>query len=155
MWRLRQGCDSLPAGHVKRLRQLAAPLAAFREARGRPVSDFGRILDEVERQAKTAHKRFTVAFVGMYNCGKSSRLEKIRQAKAALEAEARAEAQGKSEAKSPDAAEPLAESSAEPKLPAQKAQRNFTDPDSRIMRDGATKSFEQSYNCQAAVDDQA
>jgi transposase len=83
------------------------------------------------------------------------RLEKIRQAKAALEAEARAEAQGKSEAKSPDGAEAQAEGSAEPKLPAEKAQRNFTDPDSRIMRDGATKSFEQSYNCQAAVDDQA
>jgi hypothetical protein len=82
------------------------------------------------------------------------RLEKIRQAKAALEAEARAEAEGKSEAQSPDAAEARAEDSAEPKLPADKAQRNFTDPDSRIMRDGATKSFEQSYNCQAAVDDQ-
>lgn len=81
------------------------------------------------------------------------RLEKIRQAKAALEAEARAEAQEKSEVKSP-AAETLAEGSAEPKLPAEKAQRNFTDPDSRIMLDGATKSFEQSYNCQAAVDDQ-
>jgi transposase len=82
------------------------------------------------------------------------RLEKIRQAKAALEAEARAEAQEKSEATNPDAAETLAEGSAEPKLPAEKAQRNFTDPDSRIMRDGVTKSFEQSYNCQAAVDDQ-
>jgi transposase len=85
------------------------------------------------------------------------RLEKIRQAKAALEAEAQAEAQEKSEAKRADAAEAEArvEDSAEPKLPAEKAQRNFTDPDSRIMRDGATKSFEQSYNCQAAVDDQA
>ena len=39
--------------------------------------------------------------------------------------------------------------------PAEKAQKNFTDADSRIMRDGATKSFEQSYNCQAAVDSQA
>jgi transposase len=85
------------------------------------------------------------------------RLEKIRQAKAALEAEARAEAQGKSGAKSADAVEALPEGSAEPKpkLPADKAQRNFTDPDSRIMLDGATKSFEQSYNCQAAVDNQA
>jgi len=85
------------------------------------------------------------------------RLEKIRQAKAALEAEARAEAKGKSEAQSPDTAkaEAGAEGSTEPQLPAEKAQRNFTDPDSRIMRDGATKSFEQSYNCQAAVDDQA
>jgi transposase len=82
------------------------------------------------------------------------RLEKIRQAKAALEAEAQAEAQRKSEAKSPGVENPP-EVSAELAAPLDKAQRNFTDPDSRIMRDGATKSFEQSYNCQAAVDDQA
>ncbi|HKI01169.1 MAG TPA: transposase [Thermoanaerobaculia bacterium] len=36
--------------------------------------------------------------------------------------------------------------------PEYKAQRNFTDPDSRVVRDGATKSFEQCYNCQAVVD---
>ena len=36
-----------------------------------------------------------------------------------------------------------------------RAARNFTDPDSRIMRDNSTKSFQQCYNCQAAVDDQA
>jgi len=64
-------------GHVKRLRQGAAALAAFHEARGRPEDDLGRILDEVERQAKTAHKRFTVAFVGMYNCGKSTILNSL------------------------------------------------------------------------------
>jgi hypothetical protein len=39
--------------------------------------------------------------------------------------------------------------------PAPKAQRNFTDPDSRIMKDGATKSFVQAYNAQAAVDGHA
>jgi transposase len=83
------------------------------------------------------------------------RLEKIRRAKAALEAEVQAEAQGPSAAKGAGDAEAAPEDSAKPKLPAEKAQRNFTDPDSRIMRDGATKSFEQSYNCQAAVDDQA
>ena len=32
------------------------------------------------------------------------------------------------------------------------AQRNFTDPDSRIMKDGATKEFVQAYNAQAVVD---
>jgi hypothetical protein len=36
--------------------------------------------------------------------------------------------------------------------PEAKAQRNFTDPDSRIMKDGATKEFVQAYNAQAAVD---
>ncbi len=39
--------------------------------------------------------------------------------------------------------------------PAPKAQRNFTDPDSRIMKDGATNSFEQAYNAYAAVDGHA
>jgi hypothetical protein len=38
--------------------------------------------------------------------------------------------------------------------PESKAQRNFTDADSRIMKDGSSKSFEQSYNCQAAVDEE-
>lgn len=35
-------------------------------------------------------------------------------------------------------------------LPKEKAQRNFTDPESRIMKKGA--GFEQCYNAQAAVD---
>jgi len=39
--------------------------------------------------------------------------------------------------------------------PAPTAQRNFTDPESRIMVDGATKEFMQGYNAQAAVDSQA
>ena len=35
------------------------------------------------------------------------------------------------------------------------AQRNFTDAESRIMQDGATKEFVQAYNAQAAVDSAA
>ena len=90
---------------------------------------------------------------------RQQRLEKIRQAKVALEAEAQATAQRQREEKeAPAKSEPLDATepeSAEVAKPAEKAQRNFTDPDSRIMRDGSTKSFEQSYNCQAAVDSQA
>jgi len=96
---------------------------------------------------------------------RQERLETIRQAKAALEAEAEAEAQRQREEKEKQAEQKQAESGAaaprrpevEPKpiQPKAKAQRNFTDPESRIMRDGATKSFEQAYNCQAAVDDKA
>jgi transposase len=89
---------------------------------------------------------------------KESRLAKIREAKRALEEEARAAAvaqQAEYEAKV-KAREERGGRGREPKppseKPAPKAQRNFTDPDSRIMKDGATKSFEQSYNCQAAVD---
>ena len=86
---------------------------------------------------------------------RQQRLERIRQAKAALEAEAQAAAQKLREEKAAQGGS--GEPATPPKAarPAEKAQRNFTDPDSRIMRDGATKSFEQSYNCQAIVDREA
>ncbi len=94
---------------------------------------------------------------------RQKRLEKIRQAKAALEAQAQAEAQQgakRSEAKdsgSDSGGNDDGESGppAPVACPEDKAQRNFTDPESRIMKDGATKSFEQCYNCQAAVDSRA
>ena len=39
-----------------------------------------------------------------------------------------------------------------PGVPDGKTQRNFTDPDSRIMPGPGGKDFQQSYNCQAVVD---
>ena len=36
-------------------------------------------------------------------------------------------------------------------MPDNKAQRNFTDPDSRIMPGLGGRDFQQSYNCQAVV----
>jgi len=42
-----------------------------------------------------------------------------------------------------------------PPRPEDKAQRNFTDPDARIMQDGATKEFLYACNAQAAVDSHA
>ena len=80
---------------------------------------------------------------------KKRRLEKIRQAKAALEAEARAAAErGDDEDGSPPGPGSQPEPPAAP--PADKAQRNFTDPDSRIMK--TKDGFIQGYNGQAAVD---
>ena len=38
--------------------------------------------------------------------------------------------------------------------PDPKAQHNFTDPESRIMKTGSGQHFEQAYNAQAAVDEQ-
>jgi len=73
------------------------------------------------------------------------RLRKIQEAKQALEEETRREAQ----AARPAADKPKTGFDARPKP---KAQRNFTDPDSRIMKDGATKAFEQAFNGQLAVD---
>lgn len=79
---------------------------------------------------------------------KQKRLEKIREAKAALEAEAQEAAAKK--AKNKDRSRGGRPPTHPPGTPKDKAQRNFTDPDSRIMktRDG----FIQGYNAQAAVD---
>ena len=98
---------------------------------------------------------------------RESRLAKIRAAKAALEAEAQAAAADAAvvaQAKCAARERQTRETGRKPKGPAPtipdptqatptpKAQRNFTDPESRIMKDGATKSFVQAYNAQAAVD---
>ncbi|MCX6842367.1 MAG: IS5/IS1182 family transposase, partial [candidate division WOR-3 bacterium] len=77
---------------------------------------------------------------------REQRLKKIQGAKLALEAEARQQAQVASD---PVTSKPGAVTDVSPKP---KAQRNFTDPDSRIMKDGATKAFEQAFNGQVAVD---
>lgn len=86
---------------------------------------------------------------------KQRRLAKIREAKQALEEQARREAieAGKVDAEgNPPEGGGSESSSAPPGTPAPKSQRNFTDPDSRIMLDGATKAFVQGYNGQIAVD---
>ena len=98
---------------------------------------------------------------------RESRLAKIREAKAALEAEARAQAvaaAAAAQAKLAERERKAKTTGRKPKgppphvpdptqaVPTPKAQRNFTDPESRIMQDGATKSFVQAYNAQAAVD---
>jgi transposase len=93
---------------------------------------------------------------------RKSRLKRIREAKKAIEQEADAKfnAQQEEYKKKLKAREqrddrrgrPPKAPSAEPDS---KRQYNFTDPDSRVMIDGATKSFQQSYNCQAAVDEKA
>jgi transposase len=79
---------------------------------------------------------------------KQRRLEKIREARAALEAQARAQAAEKgAEKKSGGPGRP---SKNEPGTPKDSAQRNFTDPESRIMK--SHDGFIQGYNAQAAVD---
>lgn len=98
------------------------------------------------------------------------RLAKIREAMAALEQEAREraaaearaleqqrqerartaqEAGRKFQARRRERPDPQAA------LPHPKAKRNFTDPDSRLVKDGTTQSFLQGYNAQVAVDSEA
>ena len=86
---------------------------------------------------------------------RESRLKKIREAKAALEAEARDRASAENESKN---AARVAEGK-EPKQvdldqvrPEPKAQRNFTDPDSRIMP-ASNKGWDQCGNAQVLVDE--
>ena len=92
---------------------------------------------------------------------KQKRLEKIRQAKAKLEAEARAAAEAESKARAEAEERRRAEGrkktgkpAAPPKAePAGTAQRNFTDPESRILK--TKDGYIQGYNAQAAVDGEA
>jgi transposase len=76
---------------------------------------------------------------------KQRRLEKIKEAKAALEAEAT----------EPDDDDdpPRGPRRPEPGQPNDKAQRNFTDPESKIMK--TKDGFEQSYSASIAVDAQS
>ena len=72
---------------------------------------------------------------------REGRLEKIREAMAVLEADAQAAAE-----------QADAEGRKHPGVPDDKAQRNFTDAESRIMPAPGGKDFRQAYNCQAVVD---
>ena len=92
---------------------------------------------------------------------KQKRLAKLQEAKAALEAEAKAaadeETRRRMEAEEKRLAEGRKKNGRTPAPPREepdgKAQRNFTDPDSRVLltKDG----FIQGYNAQAAVDAKA
>src|SRR5579864_4009068 len=92
---------------------------------------------------------------------KQKRLEKIRAAKAELEAEAKAaaaeETRRRAEAEARRIAEGRKKNGKTPKPPQQepdgKTQRNFTDPQSRILK--TKDGYIQGYNAQAAVDSAA
>ena len=94
---------------------------------------------------------------------KQDRLRKIKEAMKSLVDQAKAEADAKrQEIRQKELSlkkEGRKRKGKKPKEPSDdpdsKAQRNFTDPESRIMKDGASKSFEQAYNCQAAVDEKS
>jgi transposase len=97
---------------------------------------------------------------------RESRLVTIRRAKAELEARAKEQTEhAAAEARAKVAAREQRVGSAkggvpkvpdpEQAVPESTAQFNFTDPESRIMLDGATKGFVQAYNAEIAVDGQA
>ena len=141
----------------QRLRAQVAELLARAEA-----TDAAE--DEMERQGYSDKLPQELAT-------REGRLKKIAEAKAALEAEARQKAeQKKAQAEARIVERQQQEEETGKKIggrppqvpdpeqakPENSAQRNFTDPDSRIMADGANKgSFVQAYNAQIAVDAEA
>ena len=92
---------------------------------------------------------------------KKLRAERIRKAKAELEAEAKAAAEAKRKAEAAAAEKRAAAGRRKPGRqaappstePDAKDQKNFTDPQSRIMK--SKDGFVQAYNAQAAVDAEA
>jgi len=134
---------------VKKETQLEAEIAELRK-------NVDALLDEAERVDAEEDERF-----GPENRGdelpeelqrRETRLAKIREAKQALEAQAREaetarraelEAQGKKPRAPRDGRDPFA--------PKPTAQRNFTDPESKIMKT-ADGSYHQCYSGQAIVD---
>lgn len=88
---------------------------------------------------------------------KEGRLARLRAAKAAIEAEAAEKAAAKAATKAADnggdqaAVAKAAETAAATAAPDPKAQRNFTDPESRMMK--TTDGFHYAYNAQTVVDE--
>lgn len=88
---------------------------------------------------------------------KEGRLARMRAAKAAIEADAAAKASATAAAKATDgggdeaAVTEAAEMAAATATPNPKTQRNFTDPESRMMK--TTDGFHYAYNAQTVVDE--
>jgi hypothetical protein len=95
--------------------------------------------DELPPELGTAKKRLEAIREAMASL-KEEAQEKVRREQTQREEEARRRGKAYHPRKDPEKA-----------TPSSKAQRNFTDPDSRIMLDG-DKAFIQGYNAQAAVD---
>ena len=86
---------------------------------------------------------------------RESRLEKIRAAKARLEAEQRAADEARGRHSDDDRRPPGGRGSSYKRdfgVPDEKAQSNFTDPKSRIMK--TSDGYQQCYNGQLAVDEE-
>src|SRR6266403_879110 len=129
----------------------------MKEAEPRLAAEVQRWLAQAAQTDKAEDRQLGASKRGdempEWMANKEKRLEKIRTAKAALEAEAKAKAASKPDDDgSGDSGKgrPGRKSKPVTAEPSDKAQRNFTDPDSRVM---PTKNgFIQGYNAQAAVD---
>jgi len=143
-------------------RRKAMSYARMSEKQKILAAEVSALLAEAERIDKAEDARF-----GTDNTGyglpaelarRETRLAKITEAKAALEAEARqraaAEAAERARAagKDEDTVAQRAGTARDRAVVEPRAQRNFTDPESKIMKT-ADGSFAQCFNAQAVVDD--
>jgi hypothetical protein len=121
----------------------------------REVAELLRQAEETDaREEAEAPKKATTLLEELAR--REQRLARIRAAMAALEARAREEQEQESLAERPKAKKKKRDRSGpppqDPPAPQDKAQYNFTDPESRIMLDNSTKAYVQAYNVQLAVD---
>ena len=176
--RLCQAAGLVTLGHValdgtkvqaNASRHKAMSYARMEETECRLQEEVRRLLEEAERVDAAEDAQYGRGRRGdelpAELARRETRLAKIRAAKTALEQQARAQAeQAAADARGRLAAREQRVGSAkggnpqvpdpETARPRPEAQYNFTDPESRIMVDGASKSFVQAYNAQAAVDEQ-
>jgi transposase len=127
----------------------------MKEAEQRLAAEVQSWFDEAERVDAAEDREHGIDKSGEELPGwvvsKELRLAKIREAMAALEAEA-AEPDGDDDPPSSGKPKPSVPPTDAP-APKDKAQRNFTDPESKLLK--ARDGFLQGYNCQAAVDAEA
>lgn len=125
----------------------------MKKEEARLQTEIGQLLRRVEEVDSREDRRFgnrrgdelpeELAF-------RERRLAKIREAKQALELEAQARAETKAKGDAHDDEDDHSDPPNPPVVVDDKAQRNFTDPDSRVQK--ASKTFIQGYNAQVAVD---
>lgn len=142
--------------------------ARMKDAEQELAAEVARLLSEAQRIDDEEDQRYGQGKGGdelpeeLRN--RETRLAKIRALKAELEEEAKAAAeQERAEKEKPEAGAKRVRnwrrkwetSERGEVLPLAKRKRNLTDPESRMMKDLVTQSFQQAYNAQIGVDGQA
>jgi hypothetical protein len=117
-----------------------------------------KVIDVVEDEAYGEDRRGNEVAVELAR--RESRLEKLRAAKEAIQKEARDKAEvaaarnkAAEQGKDPDEIDAAGKAAAERAKPRPSAQRNFTDPEARMMK--TNHGFDYAFNAQAVVDEES
>ena len=123
-------------------------MASREQELGRQLASWLEQAGEVDEQEEQRYGKHRGDEMPAWVADQQKRLERIREARLALEAEAKEQAQALQEASGPPRkGRPGKAPAEEPKA---STQRNFVDPQSRIMK--SKDGFIQGYNAQVAVD---